>query len=268
MLPHSNDITGDRLASALVEHDSTDIVATWASDTSDLRAAQRLRHDVFVKEMGATPARNGLGNHDCESDRFDAFCDHLLIKTKPDREPGQVIGTYRVMRPAQALRAGGFYSDTEFDLTPIAALRSGALELGRTCVHPAWRNGTVIMAMWRALGSYMLAHQLDTMIGCASISLADQGYAAASLWERLRHTHLAAPHWQVHPRDALPVDDLAGHAPAEKVTIPPLIKGYLRCGARVLGPPARDLVFNTADLPMMLRFGDLSARYRNHFLGR
>lgn len=250
-----------------------EIVTSWATSYADIEKAQRLRHDVFVREMGATSSLRECNGNGYESDRFDPYCDHLLVKTRCgwQQQPEQVIGTYRVLRPDQAIRAGGFYSDTEFDLAPINALRAGALELGRTCVHPAWRTGLVIMMMWRALGQYMQMHQLDTMIGCASIGLGDEGYAAAIIWERLRHLHLAAEIWQVSPREALPIDFLLAKCepqmPSELVATPPLIKGYLRCGARLLGPPARDTLFNTADLPMMLRFNELTSRYRKHFLG-
>jgi len=120
------------------------------------------------------------------------------------------------------------------------------------------------MALWGALGEFMLANRLDTMIGCASIGMRDGGHSAASLWARLRETHLAAPEWRVTPRLALPVDDLRHDLDADT---PALIKGYLRCGAKVLGAPAWDPDFRTADLPLLMRFDDLPARYKKHFLG-
>jgi putative hemolysin len=87
---------------------------------------------------------------------------------------------------------------------------------------------------------------------------------AASLWEQLRRDHLAPIELQVQPRLPLPVEELQRDLPIEA---PALIKGYLRCGAKVLGPPAWDPDFNTADLPMLMRIGDLPPRYRKHFLG-
>lgn len=252
----------------------TRLEVVWAENAAEIRQAQRLRYRVFVEEMGARPAEGATGGID--RDRFDPFCDHLLVRLRRDgrQAPGPVIGTYRVMPPAGALRAGGLYSDTEFDLGALSALRPNAVELGRACVHPAWRSGSVIMLLWSALGQYMLTHALDTMIGCASISLSDGGATARQLWQRLRSTHLAAPCWQVQPHQALWLDladdfDGASHGPAASIPVatPPLIKGYLRCGARLLGPPAFDATFNTADLPMMMRLDDLAPRYRNHFLG-
>lgn len=237
----------------------------WARDESEVREAQRLRHLVFAEEMGArlspppgTPA--GL-----DVDVYDPYCEHLLVRlAAPGDEPGPVIGTYRVLTPAAAQRVGGLYSETEFDLTRLRPLRAKMVELGRSCVHPAHRSGGAILALWGALAEFMVRNQLDTMVGCASISMRDGGHLAASLWEQLRQTHLAPIEWQVRPRLALPVDDLDRHL---KVEPPALIKGYLRCGARILGAPAWDPDFNTADLPMLMRIDDLPAKYRRHFLG-
>ena len=236
----------------------------WARHLDDVRAAQRLRHAVFVEEMGArpTPVAGAPANHDV--DLFDEFCEHLLVRTAPaNDEPGEVVGTYRVLTPSAARRAGSFYSDTEFDLTRLRPLRDRMVELGRSCVHPDHRTGGVILTLWGALAQFMEQNAMETVIGCASISMRDGGHCAASLWARLRQTHLAPMDCQVRPRVALPVDDLNQ---ALDVEPPPLIKGYLRMGAKVLGAPAWDPEFNTADLPMLTRVADIPSRYQRHFL--
>jgi putative hemolysin len=215
--------------------------------------------------MGACLSVPAGSPPDHDIDVFDAYCEHLLLRaTAMNGEAGRVIGTYRVLTPAAARRVGGLYSETEFDLTRLRPLRAKMVELGRACVHPAWRSGGAILALWSALAEFMLRNELDTMVGCASVSMRDGGHVAASLWEHLRKTHLAPIEWQVQPRLPLPVDELQGDLDVEP---PALIKGYLRCGAKVLGPPAWDPDFNTADLPMMMRIADLPARYRKHFLG-
>lgn len=238
------------------------ILVSWAAHQDEVRAAQRLRHDVFALEMGAR-LNSPLPGHDI--DLFDDYCEHLLVRDATTR---QVIGTYRVLTPAQARRVGSTYSDTEFDLTRLRTLRERMVELGRSCVHPAHRHGGVILALWGALAEFMVRNQLDTMIGCASIPMLHNGVvsgdAAASIWERVRLTHLAPIEYQVRPRLPLPVEQLDGTLPIEP---PALIKGYLRLGARVLGAPAWDPDFNSADLPMMMRIADLPSRYRKHFLG-
>jgi putative hemolysin len=241
----------------------------WASSEQDVREAQRLRYLVFAEEMGAhlSPPAGTLPGLD--ADGFDPFCEHLMVSSVVDNCPGagRLIGTYRVLSPQAARRAGGLYIDTEFDLAPLSGLRRQAVELGRSCVHPDWRSGAVIMALWTALVQYMLRHRLDTMIGCASVSLGDGGQSAAGLWSRLQRTHLVAPELRVQPRvewKPIAQEPLDRHGRAGAA--PPLIKGYLRCGARLLGPPALDAAFNTADLPMMLRMGDVAPRYRQHFM--
>ena len=237
----------------------------WARDAADVLDAQRLRYQVFCEEMGARLSLppGAPAGHDV--DLFDPYCEHLLVReAATPGERGRVLGTYRVLTPAAAARVGGLYSDTEFDLTRLRPLRQRLAELGRSCVHADHRNGGVILALWGALAGFMVRNGLDTMIGCASISMRDGGHVAASLWEQLRRTHLAPIEHQVQPRLALPVDDLRRDLPVEP---PALIKGYLRCGAKVLGPPAWDPDFNTADLPLMLRLADLPAKYRRHFLG-
>ena len=229
------------------------LVLAWARHTDELREAQRLRFDVFSRELGArltTP----LAGHDI--DRFDDYCEHLLVR---DAATGEVIGTYRVLTPAQARRAGGTYSDQEFDLAPLGPLRARMVELGRSCVHVRHRHGGVVLALWGELADFMERNTLDTMIGCASIPMHHHGPpGAAAVWQQLCLNHLAPMRYQVRPRLALP---LAHSLLPDGMAVPPLIRAYLRLGARLLGPPAWDPTFNTADLPMMMRMQDLPPRY-------
>lgn len=234
----------------------------WAKHLDEVRAGQRLRYDVFAGEMGAR-LNTGVPGHDI--DLFDDFCEHLLVC---DEKTGQVIGTYRVLTPVQAQRVGSTYSDTEFDLTRLRGMREQMVELGRSCVHKDYRHGGVIMALWGALAEFMVRNQLDTMIGCASIPMLHNGVVsgdvAASIWRQMQATQLAPIEYHVRPRLPLPIEHLNSSLEVEP---PALIKGYLRLGAKVLGPPAWDPDFNSADLPMLMRIADLPTRYRKHFLG-
>ena len=232
----------------------------WARHGDEVRQAQRLRHAVFAGELGAR-LNTPLPGHDV--DRFDDFCEHLLVR---HAESGEVVGTYRALTPAQARRAGSTYTDSEFDLAPLAPLRSRMLELGRSCVHPQHRQGAVILALWGALAQFMATNELDTMIGCASIPLVHGGMAAAGIWNRVRHTHLAATALQIAPHRPLPLPPDV-QLRALDAAPPPLILGYLRLGARVLGPPAWDPHFNSADLPLLVRLADLPPRYRRGLAG-
>ena len=236
----------------------------WADSEVQLREAQRLRYRVFAEELGAhlKPPPGSPPRHDI--DRFDAHCEHLLVRTvNAEGAPGDVVGTYRLLTPEGARQAGGWYSDTEFDLRPLDALRPRTVELGRSCVDPAWRSGGVILLLWTALCQYMMSRGLDTMIGCASMSMEGDGAMATAVWHQLRRTHLAQTEWQVTPHRPLELTSLMSSG---AVRVPPLIKGYLRCGTKVLGPPAYDPDFNTADLPMMARLADVPARFRKVLL--
>ncbi len=242
------------------------VTAFWAQNLDDVRAAQRLRFDIFALEMGArlqTPCNASCAGHDI--DMFDDYCEHLLVR---DNATDRVVGTYRVLTPTQAKRVGTTYTDTEFDLTRLRAMRERMLELGRGCVHRDYRQGGTIMALGGALFKFMERNRFETMIGCASIPMlqagAANGDAAASIWTQVSKTHLAPIEHQVFPRRPLPLERLDS---ALTVEPPALIKAYLRLGAKVLGRPAWDPAFNSADLPIMACLEDLPARYRKHFLG-
>jgi putative hemolysin len=240
--------------------------AVWARHDDEVRAAQRLRHRVFAEEMGAClrPLRGTPPGHD--SDLYDRHCEHLLVRTVATEDrPAQVVGTYRLLTPAGARLVGGLYADNEFDLVRLARLRPRMAELGRSCVDPDWRNGSVVLMLWSSLAGFMQRNGLDVMIGCASVPMRDGGHSAASLWQQLRRTHLAPIEHHVLPRLPLPVEELRGDLAVEP---PSLVKGYLRCGAKLLGPPAWDPDFGTADLPLMLDLRDASEAFRRHFLAR
>lgn len=235
---------------------SKSLSVALARDLHEVREAQRLRYRVFAREMGArVPGREqGI---DC--DIYDAYCDHLLVR---DTGTQEVVGTYRVLSGAQARRLGGFYSDEEFDLTRLASVRDLTVEVGRSCVHPDYRGGATIALLWSGLGAYMLQHDYQYLMGCASIGMADGGRGAAGAYQRLAETHLSPIEYRVFPRRELPV---AGRRDGA-VEVPPLIRGYIRLGAYVCGAPAWDPDFNTADLLMLLPLARVNPRYARHFL--
>lgn len=227
-----------------------------AHSADETREAQRLRYRVFAGELGAKlPTRNpGV-----DEDIYDPFCEHLLVR---DDKSGEIVGTYRILSPDNARRVG-YYSENEFDLTRLHHLRPQMVEIGRSCVHPDYRSGATITLLWAGLAKYMLDNNYQYLIGCASISMADGGHAAASLYNRLE-SELCPLEYRVFPRCPLPLAALRQDVPAE---LPPLIKGYLRAGAWVCGAPAWDPDFNTADLPVLLPMSRLDKRYARHFIG-
>ncbi|MGC4985288.1 GNAT family N-acetyltransferase [Streptomyces sp. DT193] len=235
----------------------TRYTVTLARDEADVRAAQRLRHDVFAGEMGAllnTP-QPGL-----DIDAFDAYCDHLLVR---DTETDQVVGTYRLLPPERAAIAGRLYSESEFDLGPLAGIRSGLVEVGRSCVHPDHRDGAVIGLIWAGIARYMIDGGHEWLAGCCSIPLADGGALAAGTWDRVVAKHLAPEEFRICP--LLPWSAEGVTRPA-RTELPPLLRGYLRLGAWVCGEPAHDTDFGVADMYVLLSMSRVNPRYLRHFL--
>lgn len=229
----------------------------FAHTPEDIQEAQRLRYRVFAEEMGANlPTRIPGVDHDI----YDPHCVHLVVR---DSQTTEIVGTYRILSPENA-RKIGYYTENEFDITRLRHLRPRMVEIGRSCVHPDYRTGATIGLLWSGLAQYMQQAGYDYLIGCASISMADGGHAAASLYRRLAEA-LGPQEYRVFPRCPLPLAALQQDLPAET---PPLIKGYLRAGAWICGEPAWDPDFNTADLPILLPMARVSDRYAKHYLGQ
>lgn len=229
-----------------------------AQDGNEVRAAQRLRYQVFAEEMGAhlhSPV-DGL-----DIDEFDEFCDHLLVR---DDTSGDIVGTYRMLPPSRVAAAGKLYSDTEFDLSALGGLRPALVETGRSCVHPDHRTGAVVGLVWAGIARYMLLSGHSWLAGCASVPLDDGGALAAGVWDVVSRKHFAPPEYRVSPRVPWDVDgvDRPGRA-----VVPPLLRGYLRLGAWVCGRPALDSDFGVADFFVLLSLANVDQRYLKFFLG-
>lgn len=239
-----------------------------ARDETDLRAAERLRYAVFVRELGGD---GPLVDHEngFERDRFDPFFEHLiLVDTR--RDPcalDHVIGVYRIMRSDQAERAGGFYSDGEYDLGVLRRSGRRLLELGRSCVHADYRGGTAMLHLWRGLADYVLEHGIEVLFGVASFHGTEPGPLAAPL-SLLHHAHLAPPDLRVRARpgqfqrmDLLPPGEI--DRPAAMRATPALIKAYLRLGGFVGEGAWIDHQFNTTDVCLVMDTARMNARQRD-----
>ncbi|MFP5020165.1 GNAT family N-acetyltransferase [Pseudonocardia phyllosphaerae] len=228
------------------------------TDADDVAAAQALRYRVFAGEIGAhidTPVP-GL-----DIDRFDEFCDHLVVR---EDATGEIVGTYRMLPPERARAAGALYTDGEFDLSRLDPLRDSLVETGRSCVHPDHRAGSVVGLVWAGLARYMLLSGNRWLIGCASVPLADGGVQAAGVRERVLAKHLAPAEYRTTPHRPWDASDAPKHRTS---TVPPLLRGYLRLGTWVCGEPAHDPDFGVADFPVLLGLDHIDQRYLRFFLG-
>lgn len=251
--------------------DDKHFILRLAQDDRDLRAAQRLRYEVFVQELGATVA---LADHDArlERDEFDAHFDHLLL-IDPSRSASDlqdVVGVYRLLPSDRLALTGRFYSESEFDLTALKASGRKLLELGRSCVHADYRGGTAMLLLWNALADYVLHNGIEVLFGSASFHGTDMAVLAQPL-SYLQHFHLAPPALRVMARPAqaaqiplIPKEKL--DRKSAMLATPALIKAYLRLGGYVGQGAWVDHAFNTTDVCLVMDTAQMSAKHRDFYI--
>ncbi len=244
-----------------------DFSVKLARTDSDLLAAQRLRYEVFVEELGGIGA---MVDHDLrlERDRFDPFFDHLLLR---DETRDLVVGVYRVMRQDQARAAGQFYSADEYDLAPLMSSGRRLLELGRSCLHRTYRGGMALHHLWAGLAGYIAEHQIDILFGVASFHGTDARALAQPLG-MLHHRHLAPKDMRVRARaEGFQQMDMVAEQALDRraamLAIPPLIKAYLRLGGVVGEGAFIDRSFNTTDVCLILDTARMNAEQANRYRG-
>jgi putative hemolysin len=228
-----------------------------AAHLDEVRAAQRLRHRIFGEDMGAT-LHSTIPGHDV--DDFDDHCHHLLVW---DESTESIAGYTRILAQEGARAAGGFYSETEFEIGSVLRQPGRFMELGRTCIHPDYRNGITIATLWMGVAEILQSGRYDYLIGCGSIGLERGVDAVHALLGRLRPEQLLETGCGVRSRQPLPqaVREDAAAAP-----MPPLLKAYFRLGARVAADPYWDRDFNVADVFILLDQQRVAQRYARHFL--
>lgn len=248
--------------------DEPHLTVRLARDAVDLEAAQRLRYEVFVREMGGD---GPLVDHArrLERDRFDETCEHLVLvdRRRDARDRDHVVGAYRMGRGC----SGRFYTEDEFDLGPLRRSGRALLELGRSCVHRDYRGGTAMLHLWAGLADYVRRNAVEVLFGTASFGGTDPAPYAQAL-SLLHHEHLAPP--GLRPRALGParirLDRVPRHAidrPAAARAIPALLKGYLRLGGHVGEGAFVDRAFNTIDVCLVLDTADVPSRGRALYAG-
>ena len=240
-----------------------------AGSPEEIAAAQALRYQIFYEEMGARPTL-AMRAHRLDFDDYDHVCDHLLVIDHGADGPPKVVGTYRMLRQEVAERNRGFYSAGEYDLSPLMqAGRAGGqlLELGRSCVAPAYRTTATISLLWRGIAAYLSAHGISHLFGCASLHGAEPDLHAAEL-SYLHHHHLAPPELRASAHIPVPLDRSAAggyDVRAAQRALPPLIKGYLRVGAVIGDGAFVDRQFNPVDVFVVMPVEGITRRYLDRF---
>ncbi len=224
----------------------------FARTRQDLEAVQRLRFEVFNLELGEGLAESHLDGLD--RDPFDSQCQHLMIEERGNR---RTVGTYRLQLATDAADGRGFYSATEFDLSPLpGAFLDQSVELGRACVAADHRDTRVLGLLWKGLAAYMLWNHKRHFFGCNSLTSQDPA-EGLRLWQQLQDDGHVHPDIRVLPR---PAHACTGPTARRKVKIPRLFGIYLRYGSKVLGPPAIDREFGTIDFLTTLDLAGLDPK--------
>jgi len=233
-------------------------------DPDEIHEAQKLRFEVFNLEM-----KKGLKEsyqRGLDVDRFDSVCDHLIVRERNQR---RVVGTYRLLLGSEARKHSGFYSEQEFNLENIKKLDGELLELGRSCAHKDYRDRALIHLMWQTIAEYVKNHQVHYLFGCASFPTTNPGEVGQSI-ALIKEKYYAPEKFRVEPVPGMRLTDLREDveiADREELffRLPSLIKGYLRVGALLCGPPALDLEFGTTDLFLLLDVNRASDEYLRRF---
>ncbi|MFM9974998.1 MAG: GNAT family N-acetyltransferase [Beijerinckiaceae bacterium] len=242
----------------------------------DIRRAQKLRYKVFFEEKSAVaPAHLRLIKRD--KDAFDRVCDHLLVIDHDHisgpfkRKKPKVVGTYRLLRQDVANRNFGFYSAREFNIAPLLAKHSDQrfLELGRSCVLAQYRTKKTVELLWQGIWAYVLHHRIDVMLGCASLDGTDPSTMREEL-SFLHHFARPADDWQA---SALPnrytgmnqMEKASINAKRAMIALPPLVKAYLRLGAKIGDGAVIDHQFGTTDVLIIMRIADIDQRYITYY---
>ncbi|WP_263145167.1 L-ornithine N(alpha)-acyltransferase [Pseudomonas sp. RIT-PI-AD] len=221
-----------------------------------LREAQALRFRVFSREFAATLKGAEFG---LDMDDYDPHCEHIGVR---DLGSGQLVATTRLLDHRAAADLGRFYSEEEFSLHGLAGLQGPVLEIGRTCVDLDYRNGATIAVLWGELAEVLNQGGYRYLMGCASIPMQDGGIQARAVMQRLRDGYLCTEHLRAEPKNPLPALNLPDNLSAE---LPPLLKAYMRLGAKVCGEPCWDPDFQVADVFILLKRDELCPRYARHF---
>lgn len=239
-----------------------------ASNSDEITASQKLRYEIFCKEMGGI-ATAEIQAQQRDFDQYDDVCDHLLVIDSQQPHNLGIVGTYRLLRREPMLRVGQFYTESEFDLSPLKQYKGELLELGRSCVDAEYRNRAVMTLLWRGIGAYSSANHIKLMFGCASFTGADPAQHALAL-SYLYHYHLADEAVRLKalpelfvPMNLMPKDTIDEREALRQ--IPPLIKGYLRLNGKVGDGAVIDVAYNTTDVSIVVETDMVTDKYFDRY---
>lgn len=237
-----------------------------AENQLEIERTLALRYDVFNLELGEGLPESAATRKD--RDEYDFYCDHLIVVD--EAQDSKIVGTYRILRRSSAEQNIGFYSETEFDISNIYKLDGEVAEIGRSCVHPDYRDGSVITLLWSGLADYMVTQNIRYLMGCGSIH-STSAEMASQVYAFLKEKDaIAGEEFRVVPKPdfQIPGFDENYFVEDTKVltkSVPALIKGYLRAGAKICGIPAIDRIFGTIDVFILFDRTLITEKYGKHY---
>ena len=238
----------------------------FAENDDEILAAQKLRYRVFNCEQNR--GLDSAKNVEFDRDEFDDGAAHLIVF---DKEKDLPIGTYRAIgQPGND--PGKMYSAREYEVDGIDRYLPQIIEVGRSCVDKEYRNGAVVAFLWGGMAAITLRSGCRYLCGC--VSLEDDNPAVAwAVYRSLQDKGLYFPDVSFKPRpqfsfprpDEAEIGKIFNDPARLRAAMPPLLKGYINIGAKLLGEPAFDYEFGSFDLPVMVDMWRLPDRYHKHF---
>ncbi len=254
---------------ALLPYNPDKIAVRVTTDADEIKAAQAIRYKVFYEELGATPSEE-MAQDKLDINEFDPITDHLIVlDTDLPEGPEQIIGTYRLLRQSVAEQYGKFYTSDEYDISALTANKKDLLELGRSCVLPDYRSRPILQKLWEGIAHYVADHNISMMFGCASIP-GTNVEDASEILAYLYHNHLAPEDirpkaledvyvdMNLHDKDSL-------NAKKIFMSMPPLLKGYIRLGAHIGDGAFIDKQWNSIDVCIVLPSAIVKEKYVKHY---
>ena len=230
------------------------------------RQVRALRYRVFVEEEGASATEEQKNLRE-EYDSYDRFAEYLGVFHN-----GKIVGTYRIINRDAAEKMGGFYTETEFDISKIKRSGTNIAEMSRACVAPEYRENALVMRLlWVGLGEYIVRNKIGIVFGVASWTGTNPAMSAQAI-SYLYYNHLSPLRLRatvdptkladgVNPKltrmNILPAVFVDAAEARRQMT--PLVKGYLRINATFGRGVFIDKPFNSYDVFVMLETRKMAA---------
>lgn len=238
-----------------IKIESNSYILKTAETAEEIAESCQLRHRVFFPNSSPVIAKK------LDIDRFDSTFDHLLIISK---KTNRIVGTYRL----SLYNGENSYTSTEFNLSTLPFSMTPYLELGRACVDPEHRTGSVLSLLWRGIIEYMNISGAHALFGCSSINVTSSKQAAliTRYFEQKGYFEKNAG---ISPTKQFSIPDLEvkkvllgtelTHEQINEVEslIPSLLKSYLKMGAKIVSDPALDKKFGCLDFLTLLKKCDM-----------